>query len=56
MLIHLFTAFPCSSKPPTEKQGRQKKKKKIKQPLHHLIYHGFYEFICKNIQTEKKHS
>lgn len=42
-----ITAFPCSSKPPTRKQGDGGK---IKQPLHHLIYHGFYQFICKNIQ------
>lgn len=27
MLINLFTAFAYSSKPPTEKQGRQGKKK-----------------------------
>lgn len=36
MLINLFTVFAYSSKPPTGKLGRQKKKKN-QQPLHHLI-------------------
>lgn len=37
MLINLFTVSAYSGKPPTGKLGKPKKKK-IQQPLHHLIF------------------